>query len=108
MSEVKSQHMFPVKIEVMSWVTRLVGGNETGRVFLEEIAEPGETIRTVLGRLGKRFPELESILWDTVSGGLGEHIEVVVNDAFLGVERDLDSPVLQGDRMSLLGALAGG
>ncbi len=108
MSEVISRNTFPVKVEVMSWVTRLVGGNETGRVYLEEMAEPGETIGTVLHRLSDQFPELDPFLWDRVTGEIGEHIEVVVNDAFLGVERALDSPVREGDRVSLLGALTGG
>ena len=108
MSELDTQSTFAVKVEVISWVTRLVGGHETGRVYLEEMAEPGDTLGTVLHRLSNRFPELAPILWDRVSGELGEHIEVVVNDAFLGVERDLDSPVREGDRVSLLGALTGG
>ena len=39
---------------------------------------------------------------------LGEHIEVIVNDAVLGVTHELDSPLKDGDRITLLGQFMGG
>jgi len=95
-------------IEITTWVTKLVGGDGTGsRVFAEPFA-PGETIRQVLRRCSARFPELDVALWGPGRVDLGEHIEVLVNDAVLGVARELDSPLEGGERITLLGQFMGG
>ena len=67
---------------------------------------PSSTVRSVLQTLSVRFPELHAALWH--AGNLGEHIEVLVNDAVLGVEHDLDSPLKAGDRVTLLAQFMGG
>jgi molybdopterin converting factor small subunit len=98
-----------VQIEAVAWVTKFVGGDGSRRVVFEEVAEPGDTVRVMLRRLSARFPELDAALWDRQSGELlGEHIEIIVNDAVLGVERTLDSQVRDGDRITLLGQYTGG
>jgi len=73
-----------------------------------ETARPGDTVGAVLRRLSARFPELHEALWDRRSGDLGEHIEVLVNDAVLGVTHTLDTPVRDGDRITLIGQYVGG
>jgi molybdopterin converting factor small subunit len=95
-----------VTVEVISWVTKLVGGDGTGRRVFEEPADDGATVRSVLRRLSARFPDLQAALWE--NGELGEHIEVLVNDAVLGIQHVLDSPVRPGDRITLLGQYMGG
>ena len=95
-------------IEVMSWVTRFVGGDWSGRREYAEPVGPGETVRAVLKRFSARHPELDRALWDSAKGDLGEHIEVLVNDAVLGVSHTLDSPLRPGDRISLVGQFMGG
>ena len=80
-----------VEIEVVAWVTKFVGGDgSTRKVFHQQLADD-DTVRTVLRRLSKGHPQLHKALWDTHSDGLGEHIEVLVNDAVLGVQHELDS-----------------
>lgn len=97
-----------VTVEVTTWVTRLAGGDGTGsRVFVEPFA-PGETLRQVLRRCSQRFPALDAALWDPSGTGLGEHIEVVVDEAVLGVVHDLDTPLQGGERITLLGQFMGG
>jgi hypothetical protein len=39
---------------------------------------------------------------------LGEHIEVLVNDAVLGIHHTLDSPAQAGDTIALIGQYLGG
>lgn len=95
-------------IEVMSWVTRFVGGDGAGRREYAEPVGPGETVRVVLKRFSARHPELDRALWDPSTRDLGPHIEVLVNDAVLGVSHTLDSPLRPGDRISLVGAFMGG
>jgi hypothetical protein len=60
----------------------------------------------VLRSVSERFPELHAALWN--GGELGEHIEVLVNDAVLGVEHTLDSTLSSGDRIALVGQYMGG
>jgi len=95
-------------IEVTTWVTKLVGGDGSGSRVAEERFAPGETLRDVLRRWSARYPELDAALWDSSRANLGEHIEVFVNDAVLGVAHELDSRVEDGDRITLMGQFMGG
>ncbi len=97
-----------VQIDTVAWVTRFVGGNGSDRIGFDLAIEPGDTVRTVLRRLSERFPPLQYALWDPESGELGEHIEVVVNGAVLGVRHGLDSALQDGDRILLFGQYMGG
>jgi hypothetical protein len=95
-----------VEVEVASWITRFVGGDGTGRRVFDEPLTPASTVRSVLEGLTARHPELRAALWE--AGELGEHIEVLVNDAVLGIAHTIDSPVKPGDRIALLGQFMGG
>jgi molybdopterin converting factor small subunit len=90
----------------VSWVTKFVGGDGSGRRVFEEPLAPGATVRTVLSGLSARYPELHRALWN--GHELGEHIEVLVNDAMLDIAHSLDSPLRPGDRIALLGQFMGG
>ncbi len=93
-------------IEVVSWVTKFVGGDGSGRRVIPVPLEPGATVRTVLTSLTSRYPELHQALWH--GDALGENIEVLVNDAVLGVNHELDSPLAPTDRITLLAQYMGG
>jgi molybdopterin converting factor small subunit len=94
-----------VNIEVISWVTKFTGGDGTGRRVFDEPAQDA-TVRSVLTALSRRFPELQTALWHGQE--IGEHIEVLVNDAVLGINHTLDSRLAPGDRVTLLGQYMGG
>ncbi|MBI1964102.1 MAG: MoaD/ThiS family protein [Candidatus Rokubacteria bacterium] len=95
-----------VPVEVAAWVTKFVGGDGTGRRVFEEPLPPGATVRSVLRGLSARHPDLHAALWH--DDELGEHVEVLVNDAVLGIGHALDSPLQPGDRIVLLGQFMGG
>jgi hypothetical protein len=95
-------------IEVTTWVTRHVGGDGSGTRLFPEPIQRGDTVRTALRRFTHRFPELDSALWSPDHSELGSHIEVLVNDAVLGVTYDLDTPLIGGERITLLGQFMGG
>jgi molybdopterin converting factor small subunit len=97
-----------ITIEAFAWVTQFVGGDGTRRRLFREAAPAGATVRDVLRRLSDRFPRLHETLWEQPSGGLSEHIEVFVNDAVLGRTHELDSPLQDGDRITLVGQYTGG
>ena len=95
-----------VPVEIASWVAKFVGGDGRGSRTLDEPVGPGATVRSVLEGLSARFPELRAALWHERE--LGEHIEVLVNDAVLGINHDIDSPLRPGDRITLLAQFMGG
>jgi hypothetical protein len=95
-----------IPVELSGWSTRFIGGNGAGRrVFDEPLAEPA-TVRSILRGVSDRFPELAAALWH--GADLGEHIEVIVNDAVLGIDHSLDSRLGPGDRITLVGQYLGG
>ena len=98
--------MSTTPVEIVGWPTRFVGGDGAARRVFEEPLPPGATVRTLLRGLTARFPDLDEALWH--AGDLGEHIEVLVNDAVLGVAHDLDSKLQPGDRVTLLAQFMGG
>src|SRR5262249_54822944 len=95
-------------VEVTTWVTKLVGGDGSGTRTVDEPLSRGDTVGDVLRRYSVRFPELDAALWDPGRKTLGAHIEVLVNDAVLGVAYDLDTPLIGGERITLLGQFMGG
>ncbi len=98
-----------VHVEVLSWVNKFVSGPATGEVTLSEEVARGATVRSVLRQVTDRYPELGNALWDAGQPReIGDNIEVMVNNAVLGVSHDLDSEVLDGDRITLLGQYMGG
>lgn len=97
-----------VTVEVTTWVTRLVGGDGSGSRLFNEPVAPGDTLRTLMRRWSAGFPELEAALWNPAGTDLGEHIEVLVDEAVLGVTHELDSPLRGGERITLLGQFMGG
>ena len=98
--------MTTVPVEIVGWPTRFVGGDGATRRLFEEPLADGATVRSVLRGLSGRFPDLDAALWH--GGNLGEHIEVLVNDAVLGIKHELDSPLAPGDRVALLAQFMGG
>jgi len=98
-----------IHVEALSWVNKFVGGPGTGEVAIEETVKPGTTVRAVLRQVTDRYPQLDHALWDPGKPReIGDNIEVMVNNAVLGVTHDLDSELLDGDHITLLGQYMGG
>jgi molybdopterin converting factor small subunit len=98
-----------VHVEVLSWVNKYVGGPGAGEVRLDEEVPGGATVREVLRQVTARHPELGRALWhDRQSREISDNIEVMVENAVLGVSHELDSPLRDGDTITLLGQYMGG
>jgi len=95
-----------IPVEMASWVTRFVGGDGSGRRVVDAPWQPGATVRSVLRSVSSRFPDLAEALWR--GSDLGENIEVLVNDAVLGIDHTIDSRLGPGDRIALIGQYLGG
>jgi molybdopterin converting factor small subunit len=98
----------PVKVEAFSWVNRFVGGDGTGCVAVLEPARSGDTVLSVLRRVGERYPELREALWARGTSELAEYLVVMVNHRAAGAHGALDAPLGPGDTLSLLGQYSGG
>jgi molybdopterin converting factor small subunit len=97
-----------VTVEVVAWVTAFVGGDGSQRRVFPASYPPGTTVRGALQDLSRQFPKLGEALWDASGRDLAEHIEILVNDAVLGVQHTLESALQDGDRITLIGAFTGG
>jgi len=107
-AQVGSTPALSATIEVTTWVTKHVGGDGSGSKIFTEAFALGETLREVLRRFSRRHPELDAALWSPDHAELGEHLEVVINEAVLGVTHELDTPLRGGERITLLGQFMGG
>lgn len=105
MSAVQTQH---ATVEVTGWITKFVGGDGSGRKLFEEPIGARETVRDILRRVCARYSELDAALWDDSKKDLGDNIEVLVNDAVLGLTHTLDSELNPGDCITLVGQYMGG
>ncbi len=100
---------FTVVVETISYINDMVNQPGQGEKEHAVQARQGDTVRTVLKRFASGFPTLQEALWDRDhSGELGPHVELVINDALLGVKDSLDSPVKANDRIIITGQYIGG
>jgi sulfur-carrier protein len=88
-----------VTVRVPAALRALAGGRA------ELAAEPGP-LRDVLGAIGRESPALlERVL---AEGALRRHVNVFVNDEDVRFRELLDTPVREGDRVTIVPAIAGG
>jgi hypothetical protein len=99
---------FPVIVEVISYVNDMVDAPGQGQKEFPELAQPGDTVRSLLRRFAARYPRLNEAMWDPGSGAIREHIDVIYNDVLLGDPALLNSPLRPNDRLTLTGQYIGG
>lgn len=67
---------------------------------------PGSTVGGVLGSLGEAYPALRDRLFE--GGELRRFVNVYLNDEDIRFLDDLNTPVAEGDELSIIPAVAGG
>jgi len=98
-----------IRLEMISWVNSLAGGPGSGSMEVREEVPAGATVRDALKQYSARHPKLSASLWDEGDRNeIGPHLEVIVNDAILGVHHQLDSTLAEGDHIILAGQYIGG
>ncbi len=77
----------------------------TGNRAKIEVA--GATVREVLADLGRTYPSVKGLVFD-VTGKVADHVAVFVNSRDIGTLQGDDTPVVDGDEVSILPAMSGG
>jgi molybdopterin converting factor small subunit len=72
-----------------------------------EVAVEAGSLRSVLEAIGRESPELRTRVIDE-AGALRRHVNVFVNDEDVRFRELLDTPVREGDRVTIVPAIAGG
>ncbi len=79
-----------------------------GRQSVQLEVEPGATVRTVLEALVAAHDGLQGRLFDPGTGGLLSYLFVEMNGRDIRALRGLETPVQDGDALSILIPVAGG
>jgi sulfur-carrier protein len=73
----------------------------------EEVTAPGATVGEVLLNLEKSFPGIGTRLMDE-KGGVRRYVNIFHNDEDIRFLKELETPVADGDKLSIIPAIAGG
>lgn len=73
----------------------------------EEVTSSGATVGDVIRDLEKRFPGLGARLLDD-KGAVRRYVNIFHNDEDIRFLQDLATPVSDGDRLTIIPAIAGG
>ncbi len=73
----------------------------------QEVTAPGKTVGEVLRNLNSTFPGIGSRLMDE-QGGVRRYVNIFHNDEDIRFLKELDTPVADEDKISIIPAIAGG
>jgi MoaD family protein len=73
----------------------------------QEISVSGKTVREALGDLDRLYPGIGARLLDE-KGNVRRYVNIFHNDEDIRFLKELDTPVSDADRISIVPAIAGG
>ena len=73
----------------------------------QEVTAPGKTVGEVLRNLNTSFPGIAARLLDE-RGGVRRYVNIFHNDEDIRFLKELETPVADGDKISIIPAIAGG
>ncbi len=97
-----------VTLEVVSWLAKALGSQESGRLVRHEEVQTGATVRDLFDRLASENQEFARYIYDQGRQSLTGHVTVIVNDRILDLLNGLDTEINDGDTVLLLPAFSGG
>ena len=89
-----------IKVRIPTPLRRLTGGQ--GEVDLE-----GESIAALINTLELQFPGMKERLCDE-KGAVRRFVNIYVNEEDIRFHQGLETPVTEGDEVSIIPAIAGG
>ena len=91
----------PVKIRIPAPLRSFTNGADI-------VAAEGKTISQVLADLKAKGPGIETRLFKGQTGQLNRFVNIFVNQEDIRFLQNLDTPVKDGDEVSIVAAIAGG
>ncbi len=88
-----------IEVKVTSVLQRVVGG--------KSVQAEGETVGELLADINRRYPGFREQI-TTPDGSLHRFVNIYINDEDIRFLQSLDTPLKEGDVLSILPALAGG
>ena len=73
----------------------------------EEVSAAGKTVGELIGDLEKKYPGIKERICDE-SGAVRRFVNIFVRDEDIRFLQNLDTPVKDGDEVSIVPAIAGG
>jgi molybdopterin synthase sulfur carrier subunit len=92
--------MAAVEVRIPTVLQKVVGGPKS-------VQAQGDTVGQVLKDLEKNYPGLKGRVTDQ-QGKLNQFIIIFLNDQDIRFRKELDTPLQEGDVLSILPAVAGG
>lgn len=92
--------MAAVEVRITTILQKIVGG-------LRSVRADGDTVGQVIKELEKNYPGLKGRFTDQ-QGKLNSFIIIFLNDQDIRFKKELDTPLLDGDVLYILPAIAGG
>ncbi len=89
----------PIQVEIPAPMREHTDGQDV-------VEANGDTVAAVLANLGEKYPTITEKLFD--NGKLRRFVNLFVNDEDIRYLEDLETQVKDGDKVSIIPAVAGG
>ncbi len=89
----------PIRVQIPTPLRQHTDGKDA-------VDAKGATVQEVLDDVGRQFPGITQRLFD--NGQVRRFVNVYVNDEDIRYLSNLDTPVKEGDQVSIIPAVAGG
>ena len=96
-----------VRVEVLSWIARGLGGQREDKAVWEEPIREGQTLGELMDELAARFPRFGEF-YDPTTRTLQEHVELVLNGRLYDLAGGFEAPLRPGDTVMLFPGFSGG
>jgi molybdopterin converting factor small subunit len=96
------------KVQLEFRMAGVPGEARSGSMMMEEEIHEGESLRSLLNRLGGRLPQVSGPLFDPETQTLSSEVAVVINDHLHHLSQGLETKLKNGDRILIFPYLAGG
>jgi molybdopterin converting factor small subunit len=96
-----------VKVEVLAWIARGLGGQREDKAVWEEPIAESDTLGTLMDRLAARHAHFADF-YDPATRTLQEHVELVLNGRLFDLAGGFEAALRSGDTVMIFPGFSGG